>query len=130
MGALLWLNGKTRKGALSRDYSINKHVHFVYVFAQKVTVRLWIPVYTDSALVQYTMLEKRRNRNTTWNDITSNFEMVHPCSLSFHISHDILYVSYTTFVFMFILAQGYSELDHHNHHKSGIEHPVVYPGGN
>jgi len=35
---------------------INKHVHFVYVSAQKITVRLWIPVYTGSALVQYTKM--------------------------------------------------------------------------
>ena len=52
MGAVLWL---TRKGAFFHETTvINKHVHFVYVSAQKITVRLWISVYTASALVQYT----------------------------------------------------------------------------
>ena len=67
MGTLLWLNGKTQKGAHSFDRLVRCSVcgcsfmrlhykqtcvYFVYVSAQKITVRLWISMMFVAKLKQ------------------------------------------------------------------------------
>ena len=90
--------------------------------AQKLTMKLWIPVCTGSVHVHYNWncpewcRWRIRNRRTTWSGLLSVvvFEMAHLCQLRFIFVMTVCHVSYTTF--MFILTHGYSELDHLDHH--------------